>query len=325
MKLAVYSTNQNEEYYFRKINSRHELLFTNKRLTLQTVSFAKACEAVCCFVTDTLDNLVLKSLVSQGVQLIALRSAGYDYIDLDAAHSLGLVVVRVPEYSPQAVAEFAVGLILSLSRKIPQSIAKLQRQDFSLQGLLGFNLQGKNVGIIGTGHIGTAFARIMQGFGCHLLAYDPYPNAACKQLGVKYVELETLYKQADIISLHCLLNASTHHIINAAALMQMKKGTMLINTGRGALIDTAALIAALDDGRISFAGLDVYEDEKGLYFVDHSTHPVQDEQFLKLQSYPNVVMTGHMAFFTEEAMNNIAKITIANIDAFENKKPTNIL
>lgn len=326
MKIAVYSCNYNENRYFQQFNLRHhEFVFTPKELTLQTVSLADACQAVVCFVTDTLDKAVLEALASRGTKLIALRSAGYDHVDLEAARLFGLTVVRVPEYSPQAVAEFAVGLILSLSRKIPWAIEKAKQGDFSLQGLLGFNLQGKTVGIIGTGHIGAAFARIMQGFGCRLLAHDPLPNAACRQFGVKYVALDALYAQADIISLHCLLNDTTRHIIDSATIAKMKRGAVLINTGRGALIDTTALLQALDQGQIGCAGLDVYEREKGLFFIDHLNSPVTDEQFLKLQNHPNVIITGHMAFFTEEAVTNIAKMTLANIDAFENKKPINVI
>ena len=257
------------------------------------------------------------------MRLIALRSAGFDHVDLAAAKAHNITVVRVPKYSPQAIAEFTVALILSLNRKIIEAYEHGLKYNFLLDHLLGFNLFEKTIGIIGTGHIGTAFAEIMTGFKCKLLAHDPYPNETCRKLGVNYVSLQELLKNSDVVSLHCLLNSETHYMINAAALAQMKPGAMLINTGRGALIDTKALIQSMQDGHLGYAGLDVYEDEHALFFKDHAGKAPNDQTFLELQALPNVLITPHQAFFTKEAVQSIATTTIANITAFEKGQPTN--
>lgn len=318
MKVAFYSLQDYEKSYFDHANqNHHELVFMQEALSLKTVNQAEKCDAICCFVTDCLDKSVIAQLAEIKVQLIALRSAGYDHVDLNAANLHDLTVVRVPKYSPQAVAEFTVALILALNRKILRAYQQGLNYNFSLEGLMGFNLYQKTVGIIGTGNIGTAFARIMHGFGCHLLAYDLVPNETCLQLGVKYVNLNDLLQRSDIISLHCLLNETTYHLLNVKEFSQMKKSAMLINTGRGALVNTSALLDALESGQLGYAGLDVYEKEKGLFFINHQDRPIHDEQFLKLQSLSNVIITPHQAFFTHEAVENIAKITIENITAFE--------
>jgi D-lactate dehydrogenase len=253
--------------------------------------------------------------------LIALRSAGFNHVDLVAAEELGMTVVRVPAYSPYAVAEHAVGLILSLNRKIHRSYNRVREGNFALDGLLGFDLYGTTIGIIGTGRIGIVFAQIMKGFGCRLLAYDPYPNQECRDLGVEYVDLPTLYAQSDIISLHCPLTPDTYHIIDEKALAQVRPGVMLINTSRGALVDTAAVIEAMKTGQVGYLGLDVYEEEEDLFFEDLSGEVIHDDLFARLLTLPNVLVTGHQAFFTRNALQRIASTTIDNITAFEQGRP----
>lgn len=323
MRIIFYSTNKYEEHYFNEANKQHQFHFIPDRLSLETVERAQGYQGICCFVTDCLDEPVIAKLAKNGIQLITLRSAGYDHVDLIAAKAHGITVVRASKYSPQAIAEFAVGLILALNRNILKAYQQGLEYNFSLEGLLGFNLYKRTVGIIGTGNIGTAFAQIMCGFGCRVLAYDPVPNDICRNLNVSYVTLKHLWNESDIVSLHCLLNNDTHHIINKAAFSQMKKGAMLINTGRGALVDTSALICALESGQLGYAGLDVYEKEQGLFFINHRDEIIKDKQFLKLQALPNVIITPHQAFFTQEAMANIAKTTIENITAFEQGCPIN--
>jgi D-lactate dehydrogenase len=246
-----------------------------------------------------------------------LRSAGFNHVDLIAARDLGLTVVRVPAYSPYAVAEHTAALILSLNRKIHRAYARVREGNFALEGLLGFDLNGRTAGIIGTGKIGTVMARIMSGFGCRLLAHDPFPNEACKELGVEYAALSDLYAASRIITLHCPLTPETHHLIDDNALKQMQNGVMLINTGRGALIDTQAVIAALKSGKIGSLGLDVYEEEADLFFEDLSGRVIQDDVFARLLTFPNVLITGHQGFFTQEAMARIAETTLGNLSDFE--------
>ncbi len=317
MKIAIFSTKEYEKQQFETENKTLALSFIKENLSLDTVTKAKGCDGICCFVTDDLGREVIEQLAKQGVKLIALRSSGYDHVDLAAANAAGITVVHVPSYSPEAIAEFAVGLILVLSRKILTAYLNGLVNNFSLDELIGFNLHNKTVGIIGTGSIGTVFAKIMAGFGCRILAVDPKPNDTCRTLGVDYVSLQTLLEQSDIISLHCLLNQNTKHLLNAEAFAGMKPGAMLINTGRGGLCDTVAMIQALQAGKLSYAGLDVYEKEKGLYFIDHHGAPIDDPQFLQLRSLPNVIMTPHQAFLTEEAVKNIVNITLDNITSFE--------
>jgi len=323
MKVAIYNIKDYERPLFTTLNHEHNLVLITEALSLATVEKANGFDAVCCFVTDSLNKEIINRLASYGIKLIALRSAGFDHVDLTAAGLEGITVVRVPKYSPEAIAEFTVALILILNRKILTSYLHGLENNFSLDGLAGFNLYKKTVGIIGTGNIGTAFVRIMNGFGCRLLAVDPEPNDICRNLNVNYVSLDHLLRESDIISLHCPLNEHTTHMIDEHAYAKLKKNAMLINTGRGALCDTQALINALESGQLGYAGLDVYEKEQGLFFKDHSGEIIHDELFLKLRSLPNVIITPHHAFLTQEAIENIVKTTLSNITAFEQGKPTN--
>lgn len=323
MKVAIYNIKGYERPLFTTLGHEHNFDFVTEALSLETIEKAKGCDGICCFVTDCLNKDIINTLASYGIKLIALRSAGFDHVDLAAARLVGITVVRVPRYSPEAIAEFAVALILILNRKILKSYLQGLDNNFSLDELIGFNLYKKTVGIIGTGNIGTAFVRIMNGFGCRLLAVDPEPNEICRNLNVNYVSLDYLLNESDIISLHCPLNEQTMHLMDEKAYAKVKKNAMLINTGRGALCDTQSLIQALELGNLGYAGLDVYEKEQGLFFKDHSGDTIHDELFLKLRSLPNVVITPHQAFLTQEAIENIVKTTISNITAFEQGNPIN--
>lgn len=328
MKTAFFSTQNYEKPFILQANQKghnHNLEFFENTLSEKTAILAKDFPVVCCFVTDKLSAPVLSVLSKNGTKLIALRSAGFNHIDLDAAKSLGLTVVRVPEYSPYSVAEFAVGLIIALNRKIHKAYQLVKEHNFLLTHLLGFDLHNKTVGIIGAGKIGTVFAKIMNGFGCKILAYDPQPNETCKNLGVQYTSLEMLCQHSDIIGLHCPLNKETHYIINDKIISNMKQGVMLINTGRGGLIDTKAIINALKNGTIGYLGLDVYEEEENLFFRDLSENIISDDVFARLQTFPNVIITGHQAFFTKEALINIAATTMQNITDFEKGQPQNLV
>jgi D-lactate dehydrogenase len=249
--------------------------------------------------------------------MIALRSAGFNHVDLGAAASAGIAVARVPAYSPHAVAEHTVALILRLNRKMHRAFNRVREGNFALDGLLGFDLHGKTVGIVGTGKIGEIVARILNGFGCRLLAFDPDPNPACVALGVEYVALDDLFANSDVITLQCPLTPQTHHMVDRDAIARMKPGVMLINTSRGAVVDTSALIAGLKQGRVGSVGLDVYEEEADLFFEDLSNTFIEDDVFARLLTFPNVLITGHQAFFTHEALSAIAETTIANLSAFE--------
>lgn len=323
MKVAVFSTKSYDKQFLEAANAdySHELLFFEPRLTADTAILASEIPAVCAFVNDQLDEKTLKVLAKQETRLIALRAAGYNNVDLKAATKLGLTIVRVPAYSPYAVAEHTIGLILTLNRKIHRAYNRVREGNFSLDGLLGFDLNGQTVGIIGTGKIGVIVAQILKGFGCQLLAYDLHPNSECEALGAKYVELPELFQNSDIISLHCPLTPENHHLVNDEALAQMKQGVMLINTSRGALIDTQAVISALKSRKVGYLGLDVYERETDLFFEDLSEDVIQDDVFQRLQTFPNVLITGHQAFFTENALKNIAETTLSNIHNFEQGKP----
>lgn len=319
MKVAVFSTKSIEREVFERENANHhhELVFFEAMLNEKTAPLTHGFDVVSCFVTDCLDAVTLQQLYQNNIRLIALRSAGFNHVDIDVAHKLGITVVRVPNYSPYAVAEFAVGLMLMLNRKIHRAYQWVRDHNFLLNHLMGFDMHGKTVGIIGTGRIGAVLAKIMYGFGCQLIAYDKLPNPACLDLGVRYVTLEELCRQSDIISLHCPLTSETHYMLNAETIAMMKKGVMVINTGRGALIDTKAMIQGLKEGKIGYLGLDVYEEEGGLFFQDLSEEIIQDETFLRLQTFPNVVVTSHQAFFTREALHNIINSTLMNISCFE--------
>ncbi|VVN16082.1 D-lactate dehydrogenase [Pseudomonas fluorescens] len=268
---------------------------------------------------------MLEQLAKGGTRLIALRSAGYNHVDLVAAKRLDLTIVRVPAYSPHAVAEHAVALILALNRRLHRAYNRTRDGDFSLHGLTGFDLVGKTVGVVGTGQIGATFAKIMAGFGCQLLAYDPFPNPQVQALGAHYVSLPELLAQAQIISLHCPLTADSKHLINARSLAQMQPGAMLINTGRGGLVDTPALIEALKDGQLGYLGLDVYEEEAQLFFEDRSDLPLQDDVLARLLTFPNVIITAHQAFLTREALAAIAGTTLANIAAWAEGRAQNLV
>lgn len=323
MKIAIYNTKEYEKTIFNAIEHTHNLIFLSEALSLTTIDKAKGFDGICCFVTDCLNKDMINTLASYGIKLIALRSAGFDHVDLSAARLAGITVVRVPKYSPEAIAEFTVALILILNRKILKSYLQGLDNNFSLDELIGFNLYKKTVGVIGTGNIGTAFIRIMNGFGCRLLAVDPEPNDICRSLNVHYVSLDYLLHESDIISLHCPLNEQTMHLMNSEAYAKVKKNAMLINTGRGGLCDTQALIQALESGNLGYAGLDVYEHEQDLFFKNHASDTIHDELFLKLRSLPNVLITPHQAFLTQEAIENIAHTTVNNISAFEQGHPIN--
>jgi D-lactate dehydrogenase len=318
MKIALFSTKPYDREFLSSANaSRHELHFFEPHLSEQTAGLAAGFQAVCVFVNDNVDARVVDELDSLGVRLIALRCAGYNNVDLKAAAKRGLTVVRVPGYSPYAVAEHAVGLMLALNRKLHRAYNRVREGNFALDGLLGFDVHGKTAGIIGTGKIGTLVAKILIGFGCEVLAFDPVPNETCRSSGVQYVNLEDLLAQSDIVSLHCPLTPENKHMIDASALRKTRDGVMLINTSRGALIDTMAVIEALKSGRIGALGLDVYEEEEQLFFEDRSGLIIPDDVFARLLTFPNVIITGHQAFFTREALENIAATTIDNITDFE--------
>ncbi len=319
MRTAVFSTKPHDRRFLDAANRDrgHDLAYFEHRLTPETSRLAQGFPAVCAFVHDDLGPAVLADLGRGGTRLVALRAAGFNNVDLPAAARAGISVTRVPAYSPHAVAEHAVGLILTLNRKLHRAYNRVREGNFALDGLLGFDLCGRTVGVVGTGRIGATFARIMHGFGCRLLLHDPVPDPGLQQVGGRYVALATLLGESDIISLHCPLTPETRHIVDAAALARMRAGVMLINTGRGALINTADVIGALKTGRIGYLGLDVYEEEEKLFFRDLSREIIQDDVFARLLTFPNVLITGHQGFFTEEALRAIAEETLENISAFE--------
>jgi D-lactate dehydrogenase len=308
MKVAVFSTKSYDRTFLETANAEygHELVFFEPRLTCETSVLSTDFPAVCVFVNDQLDRKTLTCLAERGTKLIALRAAGYNNVDINAAAELGLTVVRVPAYSPHAVAEYTVGMILTLNRKIYRAHYRVREGNFSLEGLMGFDLHGKTAGIVGTGKIGAIVAQILHACGCHVLAYDQYQNPDCQALGVQYVSLQELF---------------TYHLINSEAIALMKTGMMLINTSRGALIDTKAAIKGLKSGKIGYLGLDVYEQEGDIFFEDLSNTIVQDDVLQRLLTFPNVLITGHQAFFTEDALTSIAHTTLANISDFEAGKP----
>jgi len=323
MNIAVFSTKPYDREFLEAANvgSGQRLTFLEPRLTAETASLAVGHDAVCAFVQDVLDRSVLERLASSGTRLIALRCAGFNNVDIEAAKSLGLCVVRVPAYSPHAVAEHAVAMMLTLNRKVHRAFARVREGNFSLNGLLGFDMYGRTAGLVGVGQIGAALAHILHGFGCRVLAYDLRPNAELEKIGVRFCSLAELYAESEIISLHAPLTPQTHHLINAESLSKMKTGVMLINTSRGAVIDTVAVIEALKSGKIGYLGLDVYEDEADLFFEDRSARVLQDDVLARLLSFTNVIVTGHQAFFTREALERIASTTFENIRGFERGEP----
>ncbi|HWC12358.1 MAG TPA: 2-hydroxyacid dehydrogenase [Acidimicrobiales bacterium] len=319
MRVAVFSAKEYDEEFLRAANDGHghRLLFLEPRLTVGTAPLSTGCEAVCAFVNDDLGPDVLDALADLGARLVALRSAGANHVDLETADRRGLTVTRVPDYSPHAVAEHCAGLVLALNRKIHRAYNRIRENNFALNGLLGFDLHGKTVGVVGTGKIGTCFARIMVGFGCRVVASDPRPNDDCRRMGVEYTSVDSVLSDADIVALHCPLTAETRHLIDRERLARMKDGVMLVNTSRGALVDTAAAIDALKTGKIGQLGLDVYEEESAIFFEDRSDEVVADDLLSRLLTFPNVLVTGHQGFFTKEALEGIARTTIENITAFE--------
>ena len=324
MKIAFFDAHDFEVTIFEEKNKhhKHELHFLSTTLSPKTASLAKDFPAICAFANDNLGGETLRVLSEGGTKLIALRSAGFNHVDLNAAAELGLTVVRVPEYSPYSVAEHAVALIMTLNRKTHRAFNRVREGNFSLSGLVGFDLHGKTVGVIGTGKIGQVFSRIMHGFGCKVNLYDLVQDPGfASEIKGEYLSLPELFKQSDIISLHVPLNPATRHLISEDAFSQMKTGVMLINTGRGALIDTQALIKNLKSGKVGHAGLDVYEEEAGIFFSDLSCQILSDDVLARLMTFSNVVITGHQGFLTNEALNNIADTTLLNISDFERSLP----
>lgn len=319
MRVTVFNTHSFERSYLESANQahKHELEFLEFGLNQGTARIAKGSKAVCLFANDNGSRAVLTQLCEVGVILIALRSAGFNHVDIQAAQELGLTVLRVPGYSPYAVAEHTIGLILSLNRKIHRAYNRVREQNFSLDGLMGFDLHGRTCGVIGTGRIGGVVCRILLGFGCRVLAQDITVDQELKKSGVEYVDSKYLYAHSDIITLHCPLTPNTRHLIDSKVLESMKEGAMLINTGRGALIDTPAVIAALKSGRLGYLGLDVYEEEGDIFFRNLSEEVLKDDTFVRLMTFPNVLITSHQAFFTIEALKNIAETTMTNFSDFE--------
>ncbi len=318
MKVVLFDAKKFDEESFSRENGKFgfDLLYFGTRLNPETAVLAQGADVVVPFVNDQVDAETLRALKSVGVKLVAMRCAGYNNVDLQEAESLGIPVVRVPAYSPQAVAEHAVALLLALNRKIHRAYNRVRELNFSLDGLVGFDLHQKTVGVIGTGKIGSAFCKIMTGFGCRLLAYDPYPNPAMKGQ-VEYVPLKTLFQESVVISLHLPLAEDTHHLLDETAFEAMQDGALIINTSRGGLVDASALITALKSGRVGGAGLDVYEEEAGVFFEDWSNRVLQDDVLARLISFPNVLVTSHQAFLTNEALSAIAWTTLDSIAALQ--------
>jgi D-lactate dehydrogenase len=318
VKVAVFSARAYDRRSLLEANvdHGHELEFLEARLDATTAALADGYEAVCPFVNDQLDAAVIAQLAAGGTRLLTLRSAGFNHVDLEAAEAHGLTVARVPGYSPYAVAEHTVALMLAVQRRLHRAHNRVREGNFALEGLLGFDLRNKRVGVIGTGRIGYLVARIMRGFGCSIRAYDPYPSDEVRDLGVRYEDLDTLLGECDVITLHCPLTPETHHLIDAAALAKTRPGVMIVNTSRGGLIDTRAVVDGLKSGHIGNLAIDVYEEEADLFFEDLSDQVIQDDVFSRLLTFPNVLITAHQAFFTEEALRDIARTTLGNVTAF---------
>lgn len=329
MELAFFSTKPYDRRFFEAAlpHSPHRITFFEPRLTLETAPLAHGFGGVCVFVNDPLDAAVLEKLAAQGNRLIALRCAGYNNVDLAVAKRLGLTVVRVPVYSPFAVAEHTMALILALNRKVHRAYNRVREGNFAIDGLIGFDLHGKTIGLVGTGRIGQIMAKICIGFGCKVIAYDVHENADCKAMGVSYLPFDEMVKQADVLSLHCPLTPDTHHLISADVVARLKPGVMLVNTSRGGLIDAQAVIDGLKTGRIGSVALDVYEEEGDVFFEDLSNNVLQDDVLARLLTFPNVLITSHQAFFTAEAMREITRTTLANVTGFESGtiEPANVV
>ncbi|MBX3187088.1 MAG: 2-hydroxyacid dehydrogenase [Labilithrix sp.] len=319
MRVAFFDVHGYERRHFDAANAvfGHDIVYFDARLTADTAALAAGFSAICAFVDDRLDAPALERLREGGTRLVALRSAGFNNVDLAAAERLGVIVARVPEYSPHAVAEHTVALVLALDRKIHRAHARVREGNFSLEGLVGFDLHTRTVGLVGTGRIGRVAARIFLGFGCTVLAHDLAPDRELAARGVRYVSHDELYASCDVLSLHVPLTPATHHMIDGAALAKTRRGFMLVNTSRGALVDTRALIDGLKSGRIGSACLDVYEEEEGVFFRDLSDRVIQDDLLARLLTFPNVLITAHQAFLTEEALQSIARVTLENVTRFE--------
>jgi len=320
MRVAIFSAQDFEREFFEAANKpfRHELVYFRDRLRKETAIMAAGFPAVCPFIMDELDAPTLTMLANGGARLLALRSAGFNHVDLVAAEKLGLTVLRIPAYSPHAIAEHAVALMMTLNRHLHRAYNRVREGNFELNGFIGFDMHGKTAGIVGTGKIGAALSQIMAGFGCKLLGHDVVQNPECVGIGMKYVPLEQLLRESDIVSLHCPLTPETRHLMNSARIGLMKRGSMLINTARGALIDTRAAIAALKNRKhFWYLGIDVYEEEGPLFFEDRSSTIIQDDVFQRLTTFPNVVITGHQAYLTREALTKIADVSLANVRDFE--------
>ncbi len=319
----MFSSKPYDRQFLARVNDEegfgHELVFFDARLELATARLAHESPAVCAFVNDDLGEPVLADLAAHGTRLLALRSAGFNNVDLGAARDLGLTVMHVPDYSPYAVAEFTIALVLALNRHLSRAYTHVREGNFSLQGLLGFDLHGKTAGVVGTGKIGAIVAEtLLRGFGCRVLAHDPFPSDRLRRLGVEYVGLDALLRaQSDLVSLHCPLTPETHHLIDRRSIAGMKPGVMLINTSRGGLIDTGAVIDGLKSGRIGHLGLDVYEEEALYFYEDYSSRLIDDDALSRLLTFPNVIVTSHQGFFTREALEQIARTTLANVRDFE--------
>jgi len=318
MKVAIFSTKRYDREFLDAANEgRHELTYYEMGLWEETVPLSHGFEAICAFVNDDLSRPVVEALHANGVRFIAMRCAGFNNLDLQACAELGIKVARVPKYSPYAVAEHAAALVLALNRKTHRAYNRIREGNFSIEGLLGFDLHGKTAALIGTGTIGAVAAKIFLGFGMRVVAYDPYPNKECVGLGVEFGPLDTIVAEADVISLHCPLTPETHHVVDADRIAKMKRGVMIINTSRGGLIDTQAIIDGLKSGHLGAVGLDVYEEEEDLFFEDLSGTIITDDVFSRLLTFPNVLVTGHQAFFTREALDRISAVTMGNISCFE--------
>ena len=317
MRIDFFSAQQYDRRFLERANEHHgfEMVFTELPLNADTARLANGAEVICAFVNDTLDAPCLQTLAEADVQIIAMRCAGFNNVDVPEAKRLGMSVVTVPGYSPEAVAEHTLALILTLNRNTHRAYARVREGDFNLKGLMGFNINGRTVGLVGTGRIGVATARVLSGLGVELLGFDVYENPAFKALGGRYVELDDLYAQSDIISLHCPLTDANHYMINAESIARMKDGVMLVNTSRGGLIDTEAVVEALKSRKVGHLALDVYEQESDIFFRDLSDEILADDMLSRLLTFPHVLITGHQGFLTEEAMIQIAEVTLANVAA----------
>lgn len=328
VKIAVFGTRLWVREHFEAYNNTHnryEIVYFDMSLSPQTCTLAKGFDAVCVFVNDNVSAPVVEALAEYGIKLITLRCAGFNNVDLETAEEKNITILRVPSYSPYAVAEHAVALAMTLNRKIHKSYNKVREGNFSIDGLLGFDVHGKTVGVIGTGQIGAIFAKIMKlGFGANVIAYDVFKNKELQDLNIPYVELDDLFHASDIISLHVPLLPATHHIIREESISKMKDGVMILNTSRGALIDTAAVIKALKTGKIGHLGLDVYEEEGNVFYEDLSGKVIADDQLSRLLTFPNIIITGHQAFFTKEAVEKIASTTLENVADFFNGVPKKV-